>query len=433
VVGIRDQAVPVAGNARTSWDLSVDSDLRALIANGFWLDEYTGTDEQKLTAAIADQQAATDRNMPAIILPCRPMSFTTPRQLYSGIKLVGPAEYSGQKNPDILNGARSGPEVTLGGSIGNGASSWWRSPGSDVLDVIMGNFQVQGSQGSATHQFLDFAGGGSMYPCSFHSLSFNFLRSVFGDYASGRKCLLTQADFTGAWTTNNCWRTPYYFGGSDVNIAWSMNNIGVSQSSAQTGDLTRYFLVLSALEATVAGKTYISTMNGWRGVLLEGVANHIEWWGGVVEGFKPTRINGLLGGPGPGSQFKITGGTAKFYGTKIGQGMDNPDGSEDGLVVISAASSGTDDKTTDVAMFGVQFYGANMGTENAIDHNGGALTLYGIGRRLNETTYATANSLSTYANPWSGLPKVSSAASAPTATPAAFTYYNPDFSMQKVA
>lgn len=368
--------------------------------------------------------------MPPIIPPCRPINVTLPEQFYSGLKIIGPFDI-GQKNPDISGGSRSGPEFILGGSIGNGTSSWWRSPGGDVNNVTMANFQVQGSQGAATHQAFDYAGGGSMYPATFHSLSFNFMRSIFGDYASGRKFLATQVDWTGAWTWNNAWRTQFYVGGSDMNFMPSMINIGVSQSSAQTGDLTRYFMVISAAEMTVAGKVYISTMNGWRGVLLEGVANHIEWHNGVVEGFKPTRTNGLLAGPGPGTQFKITGGTVKFFGTKIGQGMDNPDASEAGLVEISGGSSTPgDDPTTDVGMFGTQFYGANMGTVNAIKHRGGTLRLYGIGRRLNETTYAVANSLSTYANPWSGKPRVSTSATGSTGP---YEFYNDDLSVNKVA
>lgn len=374
VVGV---ATPTAGTNWETWGGKLDKSLQAWgRASGFYLEEYDGNFEAQLTAAIADQQAATDRNMPPIILPnAANLAATTPRQLYSGMKLIG-LTVDGQKNPDIAAGNRSGPEISFGGSIGTGTSSWWRSPGSDVNNVIMSNFQMQGSQGSGAHQFLDYAGGGSMYPASFHSLSSNFLNGMIG--SATRKALMTQVTFTGDWTINNCWGTPLGFGGSDLHFGPSMCNIGVSRSAAQTGDLTRYFWRIDSTEVTVSGKVYISTMNGWRGILISGDSN-VEFRGGVFEGFKATRqIDGTnpspghLSGPGPGSQVKITGGNVAFFGTKIGQGMDNPDGSEGGLVDMSGGN---------VRMIGCNFYGANQATVPAVRQTGGRLWIYGAGYR----------------------------------------------------
>lgn len=410
---IRDLTLPPSGS--TAWYAhyqSMDSTLSALANEGFRLDEFDGTDDQKLTAAISAQQAATDRNMPAIVLPARPMSFTTPRTLYNGVKVVGPPGYEGQKNPDIAGGNYSGPEVNLGGSISSGTSSWWNSPGSDVYDSWFANFSVQGSQGASTHQFIDFASGGSMYPAAMHSLSFNFMRGVLG--RSDRKFLATQLAITGNWTINNCWDTAIFWGGSDSCMMPSMMNVGVSQSSAQTGDVNRYFMKFDSIELTVAGKIYISTMNGWRGILGSGNSS-VDWHGGIIEGFKPTRVNGLLSGPGPGSQVKITGGAWNFYGTKIGQGMDNPDASEDGLMQISGNTTG--EASTEVALHSCQFYGFNMGTAKAVKHTGGRLYAAGIQRRTSEI------------GTWSGRPKVGSTA---TAGAGAFTFSNPDQSMAVV-
>lgn len=407
--GLRDVTQPASGADWSAWGSAIDRDVRALIAQGFYLDEYTGTDTEKLTAAIADATAATDRNRPAIVLPCRPISDTIPRTLFNGVKVVGPPGYEGQKNPDIAGGQYGGPEITLGGSISSGTASWWNSPGSDVHDAWFANFQVQGSQGSSTHQFIDFASGGSMYPAAMHSLSFNFMRGVLG--RSDRKWLTTQCSITGNWTINNCWDTPITWGGSDNILAPSMMNIGVSQSAAQTGNLTRYFMRIDTNELTVAGKVYISTMNGWRGVLGTGNSS-VDWYGGVIEGFKPTRVNGLLAGPGPGSQVKIDAGVWNFFGTKIGQGMDNPDASEDGLVQINGATTGQ--ATTEVGLHGVQFYGQNLGTRNAVDHNGGRLYAAGICRRTSEIGV------------WSGRPKVSTLA---LANAGAYSFACPDFSM----
>lgn len=388
-VGIRSTTKPAANASWLTWGNSIDATVRALAEGGFHLDEFDdATDDAKLTSAIAAQQAATDRNMPAIVLPSRPMNFTTPRTIYSGLKIV-PSRPNGQKNPEIAGGQYSGPEVTLGGSITSGASSWWNSPGADTNDVFFCGFQVQGSQGSSTHQFLDYAGGGSMYPCAFYNLSFNFMRGAIG--RSDRKALMTQADFMGTWTMNNAWDCQINFGGSDIRVDW-LNNIGVSQSAAQTGTLTRYFWKINTTEVDIIGKTYISAMNGWRGVLIDGNSS-VNIYAGVLEGYKPTRINGLLAGPAPGSLLKIDGGSVNLFGTKIGQGMDNPDASEDGLVQVNGG---------EVGMFGVQFYGQNMASVNAVDHNGGRLSMYGITKRTAE------------AGTWINRPRVSSQAPALT-------------------
>lgn len=410
---IRDTTLPAQGS--TAWYAhyaSMDATVRAMANEGFRLDEFDGTDDEKLTAAIATQKAATDRNLPAIVLPCRPLSFTTPRFLYDGVKVLAPALYEGQKDPDIAGGQYSGPEVVLGGSINSGTSSWWNSPGTDVHNAWFANFQVQGSSGSSVHQFIDFNSGGSMYPAAFHSLSFNFMRGVFG--RSDRKFLSTQMTITGDWLINNCWDTPITWGGSDNCMMPSMMNIGVTQTAAQTGGLNTYFMKLDSIELTIAGKIYISTMNGWRGVLGSGNSS-VDWHGGIIEGWKGTRVNGLLGGPGPGTQVKITGGAWNFYGMKIGQGMDNPDVSEGGLVQISGNTSG--EASTEVSLFGVQFYGQNMGTAKAVQHAGGRLYAAGIQRRTNETGV------------WSGRPKVGTTA---TAGAGAYTYSNPDQSMTVV-
>ena len=388
---------PASGANWLSWGQAVDDELRSVTSGGFYLDSYTGTDDAKLTSAIADQQAAgSATNKPPIILPSRQISFTTPRTLYNGCKVIG-VHNSGQKT--FVGDA--GPEITLGGSISSGTASWWNGTGGDIYDVYMSDFGVQGSQSGApngVHQFMDVTSG-TLYGCEFHSLSFNFMRGVFG--RSDRKCLFTQVCLSGSWTMNNAWGTQMHVGGSDcIFFMDSFNNVGVSQSSSQTGSLTRYFFIFDSLEATV-GKSYVSAMNGWRGVLISGQGSMIELHGGVYEGYKPTRVNGLLAGPAPGSIIKITGGATSMFGTKIGQGMDNPDASEDGLVDISGG---------EVSMYGCNFYGLNMGTENAIRHTGGRLHVHGSTKRQNE------------GGSWTGRPKLLSTASAPSQSTLTSTY-----------
>jgi len=366
---IDDVNEPSAGASWGSWGTAVDDTLRAVASGGFYLDTYSGTDDQRLTAAIADQQASGTgtTNKPPIILPSRIISFTTPRTLYTGCKIIG-VHRSGQKT--FADGGHVGPEITLGGTISSGTSSWWNGTG-EVYDVYMADFAVNGSQGSSTHQFLDQPSG-TLYGCEFHSLSFNFMRGVIG--RSDRKALCTQVCFSGSWTANNAWDTQFNPGGSDC-VFWmdSFNNIGVSSSAAQTGSLTRYFMKLDSLEANI-GKAYISAMNGWRGVLCSGSGNIVNFYDGVYEGYKPTRIDGLLSGPAPGTVMKITGGVANFFGTKFGQYMDNPDASEIGGIDISGG---------EVGLYGTNHYGANLATVKAVNHTAGRLVVSGSTKRQN--------------------------------------------------
>lgn len=404
MASLRDTALPAQGN--TAWYAhyqAVDEDARRGANDSFHLDEFTGTDDQKLTSAISAQQAATARNMPPIVLPSRPISFTTPRTLYSGCKIV-PPWVTGQKNGELAGGNYVGAEITLGGSVTSGTASWWNGTG-DIYDVFMSGFTVQGNQGSSVHQFLDQPSG-TLYACEFNSLAFNFMRGVFG--RSDRKCLMTQVALTGSWTINNAWDTQIHAGGSDC-IWWmdSFANIGVSQSASQTGTLSTYFMKLDSLELMM-GKVYISAMNGWRGILISGGGSMVDMHGSIIEGYKPTRVNGLLAGPGPGSLVKITDGAVSMYGCKIGQGMDNPDVTEDGLVWISGG---------EVSMFGVNFYGRNMTTENAVQHTGGRLYMAGITKRQNEGAY------------WTNRPNVLTTATAGTG---AYTFTCPDQSITDV-
>ena len=162
-VGILAQTFPAAGSTDwIGWASGVDTSMRAWAnASGIHVDEQSGsTFKDRLDQAIAEQQAATDRNMPPIVLPNGPNSDTVPRQMYSGLKLINAMGATGQKNPELSSGNFVGPEITLAGTIGNGTSSWWHNnAGSTLYNVYMAGFSVQGSQGSATHQFVDNASG----------------------------------------------------------------------------------------------------------------------------------------------------------------------------------------------------------------------------------------------------------------------------------
>ena len=408
--GIRSTGIPSSGASWLSWGTSVDASLRAMAAGGFWLDEYTGTDDEKLTSAIADQQAATDRNMPPIVLPDRPLTFNQVRTAYSGLKLIA-SHATGQKNPELSSGTYVGPEITLGAAVSSGTSSWWVGTGS-IYDVFMSGFSVHGSSSAATHQFWD-QNTGTLYACEFNALSFNFMRGVFGRY--DRACYFTQVMLTGSWTMNNLWETQIHIGGSDDALFMgSLCNIGTSQSAAQTGSYSTQFydIYLEGISNTNVGMIYLSLLNGHRGLRVGGTSgNGINFHGGVYEGYKGT---GTTAGGQPlrasGSVVRLDSGSGSFFGGNFGQAMASPNAAEHGYIEVAGG---------EWDFFGPTFYrGDTADTVPVLYQSGGRVLIQGAKMRQNET--------------WSTRPKYQLSgvtAGASSSTPA---FYCPDQSLVTV-
>jgi hypothetical protein len=362
------------------------------LAGGIYIDSFTGSDDARLTAAISAQQGTA--GMPPIILGARNYSFNQTRTLYSGLKLVG-AFPSGPKNleqsPNFVTS-----RVTLGSSITSGTASWWVSPGANVFDIYMADFAVQGNSGSSVHQFLDFPTSATMYACQFHSLSFNFMRSVFG--RKDRICAFTQVMMSGHWTINNTWDTFWNIGGSD-NFFPMYLNAGTSQSGSQLGTYADndYYILFSSLSNTNVGYLYLSMLNGWRGLKITGSGgNGLFIYGGVYEGYKASGTT--TGGAtlaAPGTCIRIEGGSGAFYGPNVGQGMAAPDPAEGGLIHMTAG---------EWAFYGVEYYKGSMAESTpCFFHTGGRASIFTALRRQSESWtarpgYKTTSTVGTGAN-----------------------------------
>lgn len=370
---------------------------------GIYLDSFSGTDDARLTSAIAAQQAAA--GMPPIVLGARNHSFNQTRTLYSGLKLVGPAA-SGPKNLELASSNYVPARVTLGAAVSSGTASWWVSPGADCYDIFMADFAVAGNSGSSVHQFLDFPTTNTLYACEFRSLSFNFMRSVFG--RKDRVCAFTQVVLSGHWTVNNLWDTQFTLGGSD-NSLWMGGyvNMGPSSSAAQTGTYADndYEIILSSLSNTNVGYVYCTALNGWRGLRITGSSgNGLNFYGGVYEGYKGNTTS-LTAGPAPGSVIRIEGGAGAFFGPNVGQAMNNPDAAEGGYIHMTGG---------EWAIYSPTFYrGLLAETVPCIYHAGGRLLVEGATRRQNET--------------WTTRPRFTTTATGPNATQTSF--FCPDQSM----
>lgn len=366
-----------------------------------FLDDMAGAnDDAKLTAAISAQQSIP--GMPPIVLAARNHSFNQTRQLYSGLKLIG--QSTGPKNleqsPNFVTS-----RVTLGSSVSSGASSWWVTPGGNLFDIYMGDFAVQGNGGSSVHQFIDVTTG-SLYACQFHSLAFNFMRSVFG--RNDRKCLMTQVVFSGHWTANNLWDTQFNLGGADCQL-WigGYINIGPSSSPAQTGTYADndYQIILDNLTKTDVGYIFTSSLNGWRGLKVSGNSGHgLRFFGGTYEGYKSSNDNLAA----PGTVIRLEGGSGAFFGPSIGQAMQNPDAAEGGPVHMTGG---------EWSFYSPNFYRSPMAdTQPCIYHTGGRLLVMGATRHEGES--------------WTTRPRYESSYSGPNSSENSF--YCPDMSMVSV-
>lgn len=328
--------------------------------SGYYLDSYTGSDDDKLDRAIADQKGSGGRsNYAPIILPSRTINPNKPRKTYSGLHVIG--EYrSGQENPEIAGGQYVGPRIVLGNGIGSADQSWWSSPGGPMYDIFMADFSVQGNSGHAQHQFMDVVTG-TLYACEFSSLSFNMMKGVFG--TRDRKCLVTQVIFSGTWTVNNLWDTQFCLGGSD-SMLWQSGycNIGPSNSPAQKGAEGRYMIWLDSLGKSSMGYVYASALNGWRGIRIGGNnATKVSVFGSTFEGYKPSGENLVA----PGSVVRVDNGTVVLNGVSIGQGMQHP-GGDRALVDVRGGT---------VTLAGCDFYGSGQ----SVALSGGHLSAIGCG------------------------------------------------------
>ena len=346
-----------------------------------FLDDQAGAnDDAKLTAAITAQQS-TD-GMPPIVLGARSHTFNQTRTLYSGLKLIGQATgpKNLEQNPNFVTS-----RIVLGGSVSSGASRWRVTPGGHLFDIYMGDFAVNGNEGASAHQFIDVTSG-SLYACQFHSLAFDFMRSVFG--RKDRKCLMTQVVFSGHWTANNLWDTQFHMGGSD-NQLWMGGyiNMGPSASGVQTGTYADgdYEIILDGMSKTDIGYVYMTALNGWRGLKIGSGASHgMSFFGGVYEGYNSGATRA------PGTVIRIEGGQGTFFGPRVGQAMMTPDAAEGGYIHMTGGEWN---------FIGPQFYrGSTADTVPAIYQTGGRLMVTGA-TKLNGESWTTRPILqSTVAN-----------------------------------
>lgn len=373
------------------------------------LDSFAGaTDDDKLTAAIAWQQATS--GMPAIRLGSRVHSFNQTRALYSGLKLIGSP--AGSRNVELAGMNYVPTRIQLGSAITNGANSWWVNSSGDLYDIYMADFGINGksSAGAANEQqFLDsFYDGATnknnIYASMFQGLSFNFMYGVFGNV--NRKCAITQVTFTGHWTANNLRNTQFHLGGAD-NALWMAGYINIGPAGTVYGGTgyNSYQMIFDSLSKTNIGYIFLSALNGWRGLKVSGLAGHgLRFFGGSYEGYKGSNDYQAA----PGTVIRLEGGAGAFFSPSVGQGMQNPDAVNEGGLIHMTGGEWT--------FHAPCFYkGAMPETSAFVYHSGGRLMITGAGVNRGNS------------EPWAGRPRYNTTSSGPNSGTTSF--YCPDMSM----
>lgn len=280
------------------------------------MDSYAGaTDNIKFLAALADVQNNVSANYKyAIQFPARSITLTTSITMFNGLKLIGPY-YQGPKNLEIANTVAHKVTLLVGGS-----GIWLNGSGS-VYDVFIGSVAFQA--GNSTQQFLAQPTG-TLYACEFFNLTIYGFKYAFGTPAA--KCLITQVVFSGHWTVIGSLDTAFTLGGSDCSL-WMSGYVNLESSSA--GGAAKYQCIFDSQSKTNVGFMYITSVNGWRGLLCQNNSAGLNFYGGAYEG-KAT--NNLC----DGNVIRVTGGTISFICPWIAYGMGAPAGTEHGVVEQTA-------------------------------------------------------------------------------------------------
>lgn len=291
-----------------------------------YADSYSGTDDQKLAAAMSAAAAATYK--PMILLSPRNWAFSTPIVPFRGFQLSG-SHWGGNDEP--LTGNPYPTKVTLNGM---GTTPWIQWPSGTIRSCYIGNLSFQGD-GTNT-QWLSAPSSGIWWS-RFENLSWSGFKYVWGSNAS--QCLMTGVWVYGWQNINN----PAAGSECSVNIAGSDNNLwmdglfidGSGQGTSPSG---KYHMKLS-LEKCTIGPLYM-TCRGQSGLLLQGGAssdgNTTFMPGSRFEGYRQNSQQCK------GAFVRQTGGGYSFFGAWFGYGLSDPtNGSNSGDLGYIHVTGGT--------------------------------------------------------------------------------------------
>jgi hypothetical protein len=290
------------------------------------LDSYTGTDDQKLTAALAAAKASSPR-LP-IRLAARSHAFSQTRTTFSGLRILGPN--TGWQNPEISGTTGALPQCTVTLNCGNGASSWLVGT-TTTYDVTVSGICFKSSNGVTQFYHHPFSAGTS-YATRLDTLTFLGFKHVLGTPADPFSATLNT--WGGDWTLVGVLDTQFSLRGSDNWFCPSSMNYG--WAGANGG---KYLMRFSNVSKSSVRNLYLTARGGSRAILVEGPASQqggLDFSDCVVEGQNAND-------PAMGALIVVKGGGVSFTNTKLNFGMARPsdftDQSDTGLVMVQGGTA----------------------------------------------------------------------------------------------
>ncbi len=287
---------------------TAESSAAAPVEDDVYLDSYAGTDDQRLTQALAAVQASNPRK--AIRLSGRNHTFTQTRQTFSGLRIVGPNV--GWQNPEIGGTSGALPQCNVTLNCGTGASSWLVGTAT-TYDVLVAGITFKSSNGNTQFYHHPYSGG-TCYAGTFDTLTFYGFKHVLGMPADGFS--MTLCTTSGPWTCVAVQDTQFTLRGSD-NWLWTNGVMNYGWAGANGG---KYLMRFATLSKTCVANLYLTARGGSRCILIEA--------GGTYQGgldFRDCVLEGQnAGDPAMGALVVVKSGGASFTNTKLNFGMARP-------------------------------------------------------------------------------------------------------------
>ena len=272
------------------------------------LDSFTGTDDQRLTAALDMARTSSPRR--PIRLAARSHSFSQTRTTFSGLRILGPNV--GWQNPEISGTGGALPQCNVTLNCGNGASSWLVGAAT-TYNVMVSGITFKSSNAVTQFYHHPFSAGTS-YATTLDTLSFYGFKHVLGTPADPFS--MTLVTTKGSWTCVAVQDTQFSLRGSD-NFLWVAGDMNYGWQGANGG---RYLMRFSNLSKTAVRHLYLTARGGSRAVLIEGPASQqggLDFTDCVIEGQN-------LNDPAMGALIVVNGGGVSFTNTKLNFGMARP-------------------------------------------------------------------------------------------------------------
>lgn len=292
------------------------------------LDSFKGTDDQKLTAAIAVQKASSPRRV--IRLAARSHTFTQTRTTYNGMRIVGPN--NGWQNPEISGTGGALPQCNVTLNCGTGARSWLVGINTTY------NVEVSGicfKSGNGNTQFYHHPyTAGTAYAGHLENLTFYGFKHVLG--MPGNAMSMTLCSLSGVWTCVAVLGTQFSVRGSD-NHLWVDGMINYGWRGANAG---KYLIRFENCSKTIVANMYLTARGGSRAILVEGNAQHGQ--GGLI--IRDCVIEGQnAADPAMGALVVVKSGGVTFRDICLNFGMFRPsdftDQVDNALMMVSGALS----------------------------------------------------------------------------------------------